>query len=303
MSATLSPAPTPVRRTLSPPLAYGARHLRDRARPVRVDHPVAAVRHLSRAVGLLAARAHARLRRRTRSACCTTLILAGRISDDVGPAARPARRARHADGRRRCVFMVADSVVWLFVGARAAGPRHRARARRRERGDARPASAARPGRRRARERRGRAPAGSASGMLASSAIVELLPAPRVLPYVLLLVLFAVAFAGALLMPEPVAERARPRLTPQRPSVPAPGAPRLPAGGARGDLVVVDRRAVLLARPRAVGRAVPLDRPPRGRRRRVRARRARRRSRSSRSGARRRGPARSAARSRSRSGCS
>ena len=58
-------------------------------------------------------------------------------------------------------------------------------------------------------------------MLASATIVELLPAPRVLPYVLLLVLFAVAFAGALLMPEPVAERSRPRLTPQRPSVPAP----------------------------------------------------------------------------------
>jgi predicted MFS family arabinose efflux permease len=58
-------------------------------------------------------------------------------------------------------------------------------------------------------------------MLASATIVELLPAPRVLPYVLLLVLFAVAFAGALLMPEPVAERSRARLSPQRPSVPAP----------------------------------------------------------------------------------
>jgi hypothetical protein len=43
----------------------------------------------------------------------------------------------------------------------------------------------------------------------------------VLPYVLLLVLFAVAFAGALFMPEPVEDRFRPRLTPQRPSVPAP----------------------------------------------------------------------------------
>ena len=40
-----------------------------------------------------------------------------------------------------------------------------------------------------------------------------------LPYVLLLVLFAVAFAGALLMPEPVEDRGRPRLTPQRPDVP------------------------------------------------------------------------------------
>jgi hypothetical protein len=58
-------------------------------------------------------------------------------------------------------------------------------------------------------------------MLASATIVELLPAPRVLPYVLLFLLFAVAFAGALLMPEPVEDRARPRLRPQRPAVPGP----------------------------------------------------------------------------------
>jgi predicted MFS family arabinose efflux permease len=41
----------------------------------------------------------------------------------------------------------------------------------------------------------------------------------VLPYVALTVLFIIAFVGALLMPEPVASRSRPRLTPQRPSVP------------------------------------------------------------------------------------
>src|SRR4029079_12782341 len=34
------------------------------------------------------------------------------------------------------------------------------------------------------------------GMLVSSTAVELLPSPRVIPYVVLLVLFAVAFAGA-----------------------------------------------------------------------------------------------------------
>jgi predicted MFS family arabinose efflux permease len=58
------------------------------------------------------------------------------------------------------------------------------------------------------------------GILVSSALVQLAPAPRVLPYVALFVLFAIAFVGALLMPEPVAERSRPRLTPQRPSIPA-----------------------------------------------------------------------------------
>ena len=39
------------------------------------------------------------------------------------------------------------------------------------------------------------------------------------PYVILFVLFAIAFALTLRMPEPVAERSRLRLTPQRPSVP------------------------------------------------------------------------------------
>jgi MFS family permease len=63
-------------------------------------------------------------------------------------------------------------------------------------------------------------AGLGLGALVSGALVELLPAPRVLPYALLLVLFAVAFAGALAMPEPVAARRRPRLQLQRPSVPA-----------------------------------------------------------------------------------
>jgi hypothetical protein len=58
------------------------------------------------------------------------------------------------------------------------------------------------------------------GALVSAVLVELLPAPRVLPYALLFGLFAVVFAGALVMPEPVAGAGRPRLTPQRPSVPA-----------------------------------------------------------------------------------
>jgi MFS family permease len=58
------------------------------------------------------------------------------------------------------------------------------------------------------------------GMLVSSSLVQLGSAPRILPYVVLLVLFAVAFAGAYWMPEPVAERKPFRLTFESPTVPA-----------------------------------------------------------------------------------
>ncbi|MGH3156406.1 MAG: MFS transporter [Streptosporangiaceae bacterium] len=63
-------------------------------------------------------------------------------------------------------------------------------------------------------------AGLGLGLLASSALVQANAAPRTSPFVMLLVLSAVALAGAYWMPEPVSERARFRLTPQRPSVPA-----------------------------------------------------------------------------------
>ena len=63
-------------------------------------------------------------------------------------------------------------------------------------------------------------AGLGLGGLASSALVQLLPAPRVLPYVVVFVLFAVALLGVVLMPEPVASRSTLRLAPQRPHVPA-----------------------------------------------------------------------------------
>jgi hypothetical protein len=63
-------------------------------------------------------------------------------------------------------------------------------------------------------------AGVAIGALVSSALVEAGRAPRVLPYVFLLALFVAAFAGAVNLPEPVTPRGRFRLTPQRPSVPA-----------------------------------------------------------------------------------
>ena len=145
----------------------------------------------------------------------TTLILAGRISDEVGR--RPVLLV--ALGTllvTTILYMLADSVVWLFVArglqGLATGLSLAA------------ASAAlldlHPRRDPAERRRwptaSPAPAGSALGVLVSATLVEYLPAPRVLPYVVLFTLFAIAFAGALAMPEPVTDRLRPRLTPQRP---------------------------------------------------------------------------------------
>ena len=58
------------------------------------------------------------------------------------------------------------------------------------------------------------------GSLVSSALVQAGVAPRILPYVVVLVLLLIALAGAYWMPEPVHERSAFRLTPQRPGVPA-----------------------------------------------------------------------------------
>src|SRR3954463_2841157 len=147
-----------------------------------------------------------------------TLMLAGRLSDEVGR--RPVLiAALTALMGASVLFMVADSVIWLFVARAIQGLATglALRAARAARLDQHPtrvpvgvglatgvASAA----------------GLGLGVLVSALFVELLPAPRVLPYVALFVLFAIALAGVALMPEPVTNRARPRLTPQRPGVPA-----------------------------------------------------------------------------------
>jgi MFS family permease len=148
----------------------------------------------------------------------TTLILAGRISDEVGR--RPVLLV--ALGTllvTTILYMLAQSVVWLFVArglqglatglalAAASAALLDLHARRDPAGVGLTNGVVSAG-------------GIAVGMLVSATCVELLPAPRVLPYVVLFSLFAIAFVGALLMPEPVTGRARPRLTVQRPSVPA-----------------------------------------------------------------------------------
>jgi len=146
------------------------------------------------------------------------LLLAGRISDEVGR--RPVLIVSLSTLLATSVlFMVANSVAWLFVARGLQGLAT---------GLALGAASAAMLDLHAR----RDPAGvglangvvSATGMglgvLVASAIVEWLPAPRVLPYVALFVFFAITLVGAIRMPEPVAERTRARLTPQRPRVPA-----------------------------------------------------------------------------------
>jgi predicted MFS family arabinose efflux permease len=146
-----------------------------------------------------------------------TLVLAGRLSDDVGR--RPVLLvALGALMGATVLFSLATSVVGLFVARAIQGLATGALL-----------SAASAALLELHPRRdpvgvslanGVASAtGLGLGVLVSAAFVELLPAPRVLPYGALLVLFAIALAGAWLMPEPVAERSRPRLTPQRPHVP------------------------------------------------------------------------------------
>ncbi len=147
-----------------------------------------------------------------------SLLLAGRVSDEAGR--RPVLIASLAMLMGATVlFMLADSVVWLFVARGVQGIATGLAIA--------AASAALLDLHPRRDPSGVgltngvvSAAGMGLGVLVSASFVELLPAPRVLPYAALFVLFAIAFAGALAMPEPVAERSRPRLTPQRPGVPA-----------------------------------------------------------------------------------
>ena len=148
-----------------------------------------------------------------------TLVLAGRVSDQAGR--RPVLLVALGTLMVTSVlYMLADSVVWLFVArglqglatGLALGAASAAMLDLHPRRDPSAVGLA----------NGVLSAGGIGlGMLASATLVELAPAPRVLPYVLLFLLFAIAFAGTLALPEPVEERTRPRLTPQRPSVPAP----------------------------------------------------------------------------------
>ncbi|MGH3765057.1 MAG: MFS transporter [Pseudonocardiaceae bacterium] len=151
------------------------------------------------------------------------LVLAGRVSDEVGR--RPVLLVALGTLMAATVmFMLADSVMWLFIARAVQGLATGLALG--------AASAAMLDLHPRRDPAGVglangvvSAAGMGLGVLVSAAFIELLPAPLVLPYVALFVLFAIAFIGALRMAEPVESRSRLRLTPQllspqRPSVPA-----------------------------------------------------------------------------------
>src|SRR5437870_8607088 len=147
-----------------------------------------------------------------------SLLLAGGVSDDVGrrPALLVALGALMASS---VLFMVAGSAAWLFVARGLQGLATGAALS--------AASAALLDLHPNRDPAGvglttatAAAGGIGLGVLVSSALVQLGTLPRVLPYVVLVGLFAVAFAGTYWMPEPIEKRGRFRLRAERPSVPA-----------------------------------------------------------------------------------
>jgi MFS family permease len=147
-----------------------------------------------------------------------SLLLAGGVSDDVGR--RPVLLVALGGLTASTVlFLFAGSPAWLFVARGIQGLATGAALS--------AASAALLDLHPRRDPAGvgltnatAAAAGIGLGMLVSSALVQIGWEPRVLPYIVLLVLIAIAFAGAYWMPEPVLERSRFRLILERPSVPA-----------------------------------------------------------------------------------
>jgi MFS family permease len=147
----------------------------------------------------------------------TSLLLIGRLSDEIGR--RPVLiGSLVALLLSTGLYMVAQSVVWLFAAraiqglatGAALGAAGAAMLDLHPRGDARQVGLVNG-------------VGSALGLAfgagVSSVLVQAAPDPRVTPFVLVFVLFAVALAATLALREPVARTERPHLRPQRPQVP------------------------------------------------------------------------------------
>jgi MFS family permease len=148
----------------------------------------------------------------------TTLLLAGPVSDYVGR--RPVLRVALGSLMAATVmFMLANSLAWLFAARALQGlatglTLSAASAALLDLHPGLDASAV-------GLHNGVASAGGMGlGVLISAAIVELLPAPRVLPYVAVFALFAATLA----MEESVSDPSGMRLRPQRPAVPPTARP-------------------------------------------------------------------------------
>jgi predicted MFS family arabinose efflux permease len=209
--------PTVARRTLSEPLAYAlsaaiiGAALFASATPSPLYQTYARLWGFSSVVVTLVYATYA-------VGVLSALLLAGRISDAAGrrPVLAVALTALLA---ATLLYMVADSVAWLFAARAVQGLAT---------GLALGTASAglldfHPG----QDADGVAltngvvtTAGLGLGALASSAVVQLLPAPRVLPYVVVFLLFAIALVGVVLMPEPVVSRSRPQFAPELPHVPS-----------------------------------------------------------------------------------
>jgi MFS family permease len=147
-----------------------------------------------------------------------TLLLAGGVSDDVGRR-RVLLVALGGLAGSTVLFLLADSAAWLFVARGLQGLATGAALS--------AASAALLDLHPRRDPAGvgltngtAAAAGIGLGMFSSSSLVQIGWEPRLLPYIVLLALIALAFVGSYLMPEPVRERRGLRLTVERPHVPS-----------------------------------------------------------------------------------
>jgi MFS family permease len=212
----MSDRPTSTRRTLSPRLGYGLSAaviglgLFASVTPSPLYETYSELWHFSPLTLTLIYATYA-------FGVLAALLLVGRTSDEIGR--RPVLLVALGTLMISTVlFMLADSAAWLFVarGLQGVATGMALSA----------ASAALLDLHPRRDPAGvgltnasAAAGGIGLGILVSSSLVQLGSAPRVLPYVVLLVLFAIAFIGAYLMPEPVRERSRFRLSVERPRVP------------------------------------------------------------------------------------
>jgi predicted MFS family arabinose efflux permease len=146
------------------------------------------------------------------------LVLAGSISDRIGR--KPVLiAALSLLAVSTLLYVIASSVVWLFAAralqglatGTALGAASAAMLELHPRRDAAAVGITNAV---------TSASGIAVGILISSTLVQSGWEPRVLPYIVLLILLLMALLGAIFMPEPVKIRQRFKVSPQRPTVPS-----------------------------------------------------------------------------------